>query len=50
MNDSGNTFERIGEIALGEVLDDDDLDLVTVLGVRLLQQVGLARTRDPYDT
>jgi hypothetical protein len=49
VNDGGNTIERIGEIALGKVIDDDDFDLVAVLGVHLPQHVGLARTRDPYD-
>ena len=50
MNDSGNTIERIGEIAPGKILDDDDLDLVTVLGVYRPQYVGLARTCDPSYT
>ena len=50
MNDSGNTIERICEIALGKIIDDDDFDLVTVLGVYRPQYVGLARTCDPSDT
>ena len=49
MNDSGNTIERIDKIAIDNVLDDDDFDLVAVLGVHLPQHVGLARTRDPCD-
>ena len=35
VNDSGNTDERVGEIALDEILDDDNIDFVTVLGVGL---------------
>ena len=50
MNDCGNTNKRIGEIAPGKILDDDDFDLVTVFGVHLPQYVGLARTCDPIDT
>ena len=35
VDNSGDTFECIGEITPDEVLDDDDVDLVAVLGVRL---------------
>ena len=46
VNDSGNTDERVGEIALDEILDDDDIDFVTVLGVGLPQRIRLSWTHD----
>ena len=46
MDDSGDTLERIGEIALNQVFNDDDVDLVTILGVSLPQRIGLSRPRD----
>ena len=35
VDDSRNTLECVGEIAPDKILDDDDVDLVAVLGVRL---------------
>ena len=46
MDDGGDTLERIGEIALNQIFNDDDVDLVTVLGVSLLQRIGLSRPRN----
>ena len=46
MDDSGHTLERIGEIALNQVFNDDDVDLVSILGVSLPQCIGLSRPRD----
>ena len=46
VDDSGDTLERIGEIALNQIFNDDDVDLVTVLGVSLPQRIGLSRPRD----
>ena len=46
MNNSGNAFERVGEVACYKVLDDGDVDLVAVLGVHLLQRVSLSGSRD----
>ena len=46
VNNSGNALERVGEIALYKVLDDDDFDLVAVLGVHILQRVSFAGSRD----
>ena len=46
MDDSGDTLERIGEIALNQIFNDDDVDLVTVLGVSLPQRIGLSRPRN----
>jgi hypothetical protein len=46
VDNSGNTLERIGEIALDKVLDYDDVDLVAMLGVRLPQCISLSRPRD----
>ena len=46
MNNSGNAFERVGEVACYKVLDDDDVDLVAVLDVHLLQRVSLSGSCD----
>ena len=46
MDDGGNTLECVGEIVLDKVIDDDDVDLVAVLGIRLPQCVSLSRPRD----
>ena len=46
MDDSGNALERVGEIALGKVFDDGNVNLVAVLGVNLFQRVNLWRPRD----
>ena len=46
MDDSGNAPERVGEIALGKVFDDGNVDLVAALGVNLFQRVSLWRPRD----
>ena len=46
VDDGGNTLECLGEIALDKVIDDDDVDLVTVLGIRLPQCVSLLRSRN----
>ena len=46
MNNSGNAFERVGEVACYKVLDDGDVDLVAVLCVHLLQRVSLSGSRD----
>ena len=46
VNNSGHALERIGEITLDEILDDDDVDLVAVLGVYLPQRISLSGTRD----
>ena len=46
MDDSGNAFECVGEIAPDKVLDDDDVDLIPVLGVCLSQRISLSRPRD----
>ena len=46
MDDSRDTLERIGEIALNQIFNDDDIDLVTMLGVSLSQRIGLSRPRD----
>ena len=37
MDDSGNALERVGEIALGKVFDDGNVDLVAVLGVNFFR-------------
>jgi len=49
VNNSGNTLERVGEISLSKVLDDDDVDLVAVLGVHLPQRIGLSGSRDSVE-
>ena len=46
VDDSGDTLERIGEIAFNQIFNDDDVDLITVLGVSLPQRIGLSRPRD----
>ena len=46
MDDGRNTLERVGEIALDKILDNDDVDLIAILGVRLPQCVSLSRPRD----
>ena len=46
MDDSENALERVGKIALGKVFDDDNFDLVAVLGVNLFQRVSLWRPRN----
>ena len=46
VDDSGDTLKRIGEIALNQIFNDDDVDLVTMLGVSLPQRVGLSRPHD----
>ena len=33
VDDSGNTLECVGEISLDKVLDDNDVDLITIFGV-----------------
>ena len=35
VDNSGDTFEYVGEITPREVVDDNDVDLIAVLGVRL---------------
>ena len=50
MDNSGNALECLGEIALDEILDDEDVDLVAVLGVRLSQRVSLSRPHDSDET
>jgi len=46
VNNSRNTLEGVGEVACYKVPDDDDVDLVAVLGVHLLQRVSLSGSRD----
>ena len=46
VDDSGDALKCVGEIPPCKVLDDDDVDLVTVLGIRLLQRVSLSRPHD----
>ena len=46
MDDSGDTLERIGEISFNQIFNDDDVDLVSILGVSLPQRIGLSRPRD----
>jgi len=46
VDNSRNALECVGEIAPDEILDDDDVDLIAVLGVRLPQRVSLTRSRD----
>ena len=46
MNNSRDTLEGVGEVALNEVLDDDDVDLVAVLGIRLPQGISLSGSHD----
>ena len=43
---SGNALECVGKVACYKVLDDDDVDLVAVLGVHLLQRVSLSGSCD----
>ena len=50
MNDSGNTLERVGEVALDKVFHNDDFDPVAILGIRLPQQVGLSWPGDSDNT
>ena len=50
VDNSRDTFERVGEITPDEVLDDNNVDLVAVLGVRLPQRVSLSRPRDSNET
>ena len=50
MNNSRNALERIGEIALNKVLDDDDVDFVAVLGIHLPQRISLSGSRDSDQT
>lgn len=50
VNNGGNTLERFGEIALYEVFDDDDVDLVPVLGIQLPQRIGLSGSRNSNET
>jgi hypothetical protein len=47
VNNGRNTLEGVGEIAFYKVLDDDDVDLVAVLGVQLPQRIGLSGSRNP---
>ena len=47
MDHSRDSLEGVGEITLNEVLDDDDVDLVAVLGVRLPQGISLPGSHDP---
>ena len=49
VNDSGNTLERVGEITLHEIIHDDDVNLVAVLGVRLPQHISLSRPHNPNE-
>ena len=46
VNNSGNALEGVGEIAFYKVLNDDNVDLVAVLGVHLPQSVSLSGSRD----
>ena len=46
VDNSGDALEGVGEIALNEVFDDDDVDLVAVLGVRLPQRISLSGPHD----
>jgi len=46
VNNGGNALERVGEIAFHKVLDDDDVDLVAVLGVHLPQGISLSGSCD----
>ena len=46
MDHSRDSLEGVGEISLYEVFDDDDVDLVAVLGVHLPQGIGLSGSRD----
>ena len=46
MDHSRDSLEGVGEVALNEVLDDDDVDLVAVLGVRLPQGISLPGPHD----
>ena len=46
MDNSRNALECVGEIVPDEILDDDDVDPVAVLGVCLPQRVDLSRSRD----
>ena len=46
VNNNGNALERVGEVAFYKVLNDDDVDLVAVLGVHLPQRVSLSGSRD----
>ena len=47
MDDSGDTLERVGEIALDEIFNDDDVDFVAMLGLSLSQRISLSRPHNP---
>ena len=49
MDDSGNAPECVGEVALNQVTDDDDIDLVAVPGVGLPQRISLPGPHDSDD-
>jgi len=49
MDNSGNAPERVGEITPHEIIHDDDVDLVAILGVRFLQRVSLPRPHNPNE-
>ena len=49
VDDGGNTLECLSKIAFDKVIDDDDVDLVTVLGIHLPQCVSLSRSHNSDD-
>lgn len=46
MNNSRNALECVGEITPDKVVDDDEVNLVAVLGVHLPQRVSLSGPHD----
>lgn len=46
VDNGGDTLECVGEISLDKVIDNDDVDLVAVLGIHLPECVGLSRPHD----